>query len=265
MCIFSGNAEVSGTRIFSRLNEDNKQFLAYQMTFSAKEPLAMILPIPVNVQSEEDCEFKTINLEKYPIFFDDIDILFITKNVYLSRSFNDDDCCSMDTLAIQKVGCYDLSFVPKFSDFDRLDKRFRLPEIVKSISEYEKYSFVVCQLREGSMEIHPIAFEFKSSNREKTFFPTIHVHNGTMPETEEFDHTLYAQTYHDRIGMESWNIQNTEIAKENTKEWYEWSGPVSLYDADQNLVDKSLGLIDKDYVFWKRNIKGDQENKDIWF
>ena len=48
MCMFSGNVvDVANTRIFARDAKQNNQFLVYEMTFTAAEDLAMILPIPV--------------------------------------------------------------------------------------------------------------------------------------------------------------------------------------------------------------------------
>ena len=46
MCCFSGPVQsVSNTRIFARNSGLTNQFLVYEMNFSAKDDLAMILPI----------------------------------------------------------------------------------------------------------------------------------------------------------------------------------------------------------------------------
>lgn len=69
MCCFSGPVfDVSQTRIFARWLPHTKPFrqvLAYQMQFSAKQDLAMILPIPVAPGTAEDA-VKFLDLSKEP-------------------------------------------------------------------------------------------------------------------------------------------------------------------------------------------------------
>src|SRR5436190_23735341 len=72
MCCFTRPVQdVSDTKIFARFGEGVTQFLAYSMSLTAKEDLAMVLPIPVVKGSGEDA-VKFINLEKYPQLFDDL-------------------------------------------------------------------------------------------------------------------------------------------------------------------------------------------------
>ena len=52
MCIFTGPAEVSGTKIYARVAGDH-QFLAYEMTFAAETHLAMVLPPPAPPKSPQ--------------------------------------------------------------------------------------------------------------------------------------------------------------------------------------------------------------------
>ena len=48
MCCFSRPVPyVSGTKIFARATEDDRQALVYSMSVAAAEELAMILPLPV--------------------------------------------------------------------------------------------------------------------------------------------------------------------------------------------------------------------------
>src|SRR5262245_38224377 len=69
MCCFSRRVEkVANTNIFARASKDGRQFLVYNMLLSTKEDLAMILPIPVPKNTDEEA-VKFINLEKYPDFF----------------------------------------------------------------------------------------------------------------------------------------------------------------------------------------------------
>src|SRR5262245_43316668 len=72
MCCFSKEVQkVSNTNIFARTSKDQGQYLVYSMQLSAKEELAMILPIPTPKKSKEDA-VKFISLEKYPKFFEDM-------------------------------------------------------------------------------------------------------------------------------------------------------------------------------------------------
>lgn len=72
MCCFSGPVnDVAATRIFARMAEGGRQILAYEMTFAADAPVAMILPIPTPPRSAED-SVRFISLEKYPKLFDDL-------------------------------------------------------------------------------------------------------------------------------------------------------------------------------------------------
>src|SRR5260370_22424806 len=72
MCCFSRPVErVTNTHIFARSGKEGRQFLVYSMTLSAKEELAMILPIPVPKESKDDA-VRFVNLEKYPDLFADM-------------------------------------------------------------------------------------------------------------------------------------------------------------------------------------------------
>ena len=54
MCCFSKPVtHVSGTSIFARTAEAGRQFLVYSMSIEAKEDLAMVLPLPVKLGSDE--------------------------------------------------------------------------------------------------------------------------------------------------------------------------------------------------------------------
>ncbi len=72
MCCFSRPVElVADTQIFARDSRDGRQFLVYSMKMSAKEDLAMILPLPVPKGVKEDA-VRFINLEKYAKFLTDL-------------------------------------------------------------------------------------------------------------------------------------------------------------------------------------------------
>ena len=72
MCCFSRPVDiVANTNIFARPSKDGRQFLVYSMTLSAKDDLAMILPVPSPKDAKEEA-VKFINLEKYADFFKDM-------------------------------------------------------------------------------------------------------------------------------------------------------------------------------------------------
>jgi hypothetical protein len=199
MCCFSGNvAEVANTNIFARISKFGRQILVYSMKYIADDELAMILPIPTPVYSSSDA-VRFIDLSNYLEFFDHIRSgfphlqLIKNRNNNLTGGIAVDDY--IDTLKVYDVGSYEASFVPNKDDFNYLDKRFRLPDMIWSdLPKYHDYGFVVCKLKPGAKSIHPIAFEFPSREPEKLFFPTLHIHNGRVESKVKFDHILYCQT-----------------------------------------------------------------------
>jgi len=50
---------------------------------------------------------------------------------------------------------------------------------------------------------HPMAFWFPRADRDRVFFPTLHVHDGALHATAHFDHVLYAQTETPLAGWDS--------------------------------------------------------------
>ena len=61
-------------------------------------------------------------------------------------------------------------------------------EIWSKIPAYADYGFAVFQLKALSGTLHPIAFEFDTRLRDTLFFPTIHIHDGTVHAEDAFDH-----------------------------------------------------------------------------
>jgi hypothetical protein len=117
-------------------------------------------------------------------------------------------------LVVHDVGDFEASFVPSPRDFDRLDPRFRLPgDVWDELPEYADWGFCVFKLKRtsargsglfglfkskggpgGGRKIHPMAFELPRRDPSSLFFPTVHVHDGKVHPTAEFDHELYCQT-----------------------------------------------------------------------
>jgi hypothetical protein len=197
MCCFSVNVRsVSKTRIFARLLPENRQALIYSMSLDTPEDVAMILPIPVPPGSGEKA-VRFISFEKYADVFEDIERTFprlvpLGFGGIKSRAL---PAAEDDKLEVQKVGSFDASFVPSIKDFSRLDAQFRLPDGVwEKIGNYAKFGFAVFKLQKGNQTVHPMAFAFPTAMPGRIFFPTVHIHDGKVHKTAEFDHTLFAQT-----------------------------------------------------------------------
>ena len=194
MCCFSRPVHsVTGTKIFARALAKGRQLLAYSMQLHADEAVAMILPLPVPAKSKTDA-VTFINLEKYPTFFDDIAKGF---PVPRGRNWGPAEGKSKGPrgeLKVVDVGSFEASFVPTVKDFERLDERFRLPtEVWKGLPQYRDYGFAVFKLKPGKKKIHPMAFNFPHRTPGKLFFPTVHIHDGTVHKRAGFDHSLYCQ------------------------------------------------------------------------
>lgn len=195
MCCFSGPVEdVAATRIFARMRQPGRQILAYQMMFASRSPVAMILPVPTPPGSAEDA-VRFIDLASYPSLFEDLLAVFMGPP---PRAAGRAAAAAAGgaTLEVKTVGDYVASFVPGLDDFGRLDERFQLPPgTVDAIPGYADFGFVVFQLAAtgGRARAHPMAFEFPTRDTERLFFPTLHVHDGTLPGEARFDHVLYAQ------------------------------------------------------------------------
>jgi hypothetical protein len=244
MCCFSRPiTEVSGTSIFVRF-DGNQQLLAYQMRLSSPEDVAMILPLPtVPGHGEKAAEF--IDLSQARRLFEELSECF---SAYFSLGGGIPR--SGRTLAVHRVGAYEASFVPAVADFARLDPRFRLPDAVLSgLSVYRDYGFAVFKLRKGEGEVHPIALRFASRAADTLFYPTVHVHDGDLPELAEFDHTLYLQAPDfEPMGWEKAPRSVGTVLSLGA------GGPQS----------PTRGLVDGGWPLYRRGIQGTGRNRDTW-
>lgn len=259
MCCFSQPVlSVNNTRIFARLSGQGTQFLAYQMNYESRDPNAMILPLPIQ-QPATDSSLRFIDLKDYDTFFKDLASGFPT----LARSFSigcglPGDPANRSDLEVFEVGNYIASFVPTIQDFDRLDPVFTLPrQTWDRIPEYNDFGFAVFQLAAGSLEPHPMAFEFQSRDN-KVFFPTIHIHDGQVHETEEFDHALYAQ--HAGLDSQVYGYINSDVHDDATG-LIRSAAPAAKFCN----VEKSAGLIDGDLLVHRTFLFGKSRNIDTVF
>lgn len=239
MCCFSGDVKaVTGTQIFARRAELDRQYLVYAMRYDAPSDLAMILPLPVpSCPAESAVQF--IDLSDYPEFFTDL-----ANGFPLPRG---GDSRSAAALEVHVVGSFETSFVPQMSDFGRLDPRFRIPAATwAELPEYSDYGFAVFKLRAGAREVHPMAFSFPTRATNRLFFPTVHIHDGTVQPRAFFDHTLFCQTL-------------------GTARRWQATADSTLWTASKFMkVEKASGLIDAGKIVYRTRIHGHRRNEDSW-
>ncbi|MBY0231956.1 MAG: hypothetical protein K2W96_21950 [Gemmataceae bacterium] len=244
MCCFSRPVEsVSQTNIFARALKDGKQFLAYSMLLKAKEDLAMILPLPTPKDAKEDA-VRFISLEGYPEFFAKLAAAWPPPRGG-DKGAKDGPPKDKPKLKVVEVGAFEASFAPTAKDLGRLDERFRIPQATwDGLPAVKGFGFAVFKLKKGESKVHPMAFEFPRADAKKLFFPTVHIHDGKIHKTAEFDHVLYCQA----------------SGGEDMLKWEESPGIGSgIVD-----VKKAAGLIDGDSHVYRLRLKGRRANEDTW-
>lgn len=260
MCCFSGRVDwVGATRIFARTGQDGHQFIVYQMSYSAKEDLAMILPLPV-AKGTSETSVSFVDLSGYASFFDDVERGFPRPRhitIGIGCSANPPVATSVP-LKVVSVGDYEASYVPTVNDFSRLDERFRLPAATwDKLPAYKSYGFAVFKLRQEKKQIgspeqspfgkqaHPMAFSFPTAYPRVLFFPTVHIHDGKVHETAMFDHLLYCQPATGRsLNSLAWK-ESPKLAKEYMK------------------VEKTKSLIAGDQHCYRLEMSGELANRDV--
>ncbi len=234
MCIFSANANVADTKIFARRAASGGQFLVYSMRYEAEQELAMILPLPTPESAREDA-VRFIDLSGYPTFFEDLDDAFPKPRGGRSLALR-------TPLAVHDVGSFEASFVPTLADFDRLDPRFRLPGTIwDSLPRYATYGFAVFKLKPGAKDVHPMALEMETREPGRLFFPTVHVHDGSISPEADFDHALYCQC----SGSSSF--------------WEPAKVPPAL------TLDRTAGIVVPGETLLRAHMHGTFLNEDVWF
>jgi hypothetical protein len=242
MCCFTGPVRtVRDTRIFAREAEGGAQYVVYEMRVQARNDLAMALPLPVDRKKGETA-VRFINLEGYPEFFRDLNRGFPQLNP--PSAVAREESTSTRTLPVQQVGSYDASFVPTMNDFERLDKRFRLPkQSWDDLPEYGRFGFAVFKLKPGNNRFHPMAFMFEREDRSRLFFPTIHIHDGKFHLMADFDHQLYCQRSGQPLDVLGWEESRGHAAQ--------FSKP-----------EKAGGILDPNEHCHRKTLKGNLPNKD---
>lgn len=230
---------------FRSPSKEGRQYLVYSMHVDAAEDLAMILPIPVPPKSAEDA-VRFINLEKYPEFFSDLRSGFPTPKMAAPPTRGKPPVvAAMKKLEVVAVGSFEASFVPSVADFERLDERFRLPSGVwDQLPQYRDFGFAVFKLKSGDQKVHPMAFEFPRAKPAELFFPTVHIHDGSVKPQARFHHDLYCQ----RSGGE------------NLMAWNESPGVARSF---VRKMDLTFGIVDPGGHCYRRGMVGTFENEDV--
>lgn len=257
MCCFSGPVKsVSNTQIFGRLSGKETQFVVYQMQYESNAQNAMILPIPTASNATED-SVQFFDLKQYDRFFADLHRSFppIQPPPTMSRSV-ENSAVKSPLLKVQEVGDFVASIVPTVSDFSRLNPKFSIsPETWAKIPVYSDYSFVVFQLDKLEGRPHPMAFEFKTRFTDRVFFPTVHIHDGEVHSSEEFDHTLFCQHagfdnavggYTSKIDLQTGWTRSKDLAKKTVD------------------AEKSKGIVSGELLLHRKYIRGTQPNEDTF-
>jgi len=250
MCCFSGKIRsVTNTKIFVRSSANGRQFVVYSMALDSPADVAMILPIPTPPKSPENA-VRFLNLKEYANFFEDMETGFPqsksarggTGTLSLGAP-----APGAKKLVVAQVGSYEASFVPSEKDFARLDARFRLPVSTwASLPIYHDYGFAVFKLKAGAHTIHPMAFEFPRRDPSRLFFPTVHIHDGKVHQTADFDHTLYCQkSAGDRADVKTW-MESFQLSHQFMK------------------MEHTAGIVAPHDHCYKRPIYGRRANTDIY-
>lgn len=253
MCCFSAKTEVFGTSIFARFTGPARQALVYTMQYAAETPTAMILPLPTAVSAGSDA-VRFVALDGYEGFFDDLALGYPAPRPFLSRGMK--SAVSASALPVEKVGDFIASFVPRVEDFDRLDARFAIRRDVWSkVPAYADYGFAVFQLEQLSGAPHPIALEFTTRMPETLFFPTVHIHDGSVHAKDQFDHVLYAQ--HPTLDAKAGSYDGP-TSEANATGFVRSEGVARTFAR----TDLAKGIVDGDLLVHRKTMKGLLPNQD---
>jgi hypothetical protein len=114
----------------------------------------------------------------------------------------------------------------------------------EKLPQYKDFGFAVFKLKKpekGEQKVHPMAFEFPREDKDVLFFPTVHIHDGSVPEKAGFDHSLFCQTTDaPRNWEESPGLADTIVKVKETK-----------------------GIVDPNAHVYRKRMVGEFENKDV--
>jgi hypothetical protein len=103
----------------------------------------------------------------------------------------------------------------------------------------------------GERNYHPMAFSFPRRDRDRLFFPTVHVHDGRVMAEAAFDHALYCQTADGR---------------EPVDEGGSWSRAPGIIDPTMagGPVGTAAPWLEKGAPLYRKELRGDLPNADTW-
>lgn len=246
--LFQRPVHVSATNILARMIAPGVQGLAYGMNLETREPVAMVLPLPVAPGSGEHA-VTFVDLSAEPQMFVQLAQLFEFMQPAARKGGFSFPSRSAPTLVVHRVGSFVASYVPTRADFARLDPRFRLPDVLfDAVPHYADYGFAVFQLEPGKVTVHPMAMTFPTRDPQRLFFPTVHVHDGRFHPKAKFDHALYYQT-----------PRRTAVGEVLPFSGFEgdavaWTTPAKAYE----------GLAVAGQAIMRRRLRGKLANADTW-
>jgi hypothetical protein len=262
MCCFAKPVDSgSDTQIFARLTGDSQQAIVYQMQFKTAHDNAMILPLPVKPNSGE-AAVSFVSLKKYGNFFKDLDAAFPQPRPSSFGGYGARSAPPPAALKIHNVGDFIASYVPTVDDFDRLDAQFVIPkESWQQVGGYDDFGFAVFQLKTRSGKPHPMAFTFKSRWNDRVFFPTVHIHDGKVHATEDYDHSLYLQNSSEDIAeaVEAASLGIFEQHKHLRPKWESSHLPADTFCK----VQATHGIVAPNLSVYRLRLKGNYVNTDI--
>lgn len=261
---------VGGTNIFARARGD-AQALIYGMNITASDSVAMVLPLPTPPGVGEDA-VRFVDLSGYANVFVDLNECFPPVMPPMPRGGGgfSGGAPVKAVLQVHEAGDFEASFVPTIEDIDRIDPRFRLPEgIWDALPQYRDWSFAVFQLRDvaepprglrrvfGGLRpktIHPMALEFPRRFTDRLFFPTVHLHDGTVHPHDAFDHALFWQQNSADANGRFWSQTPTYTTTLDT-----------VVTANEHVdIEAARGLIDGESRVYRQNLAGLLPNQDHW-
>lgn len=239
MCIITDEIEsVNQTNILIAYDNTTKeQLVVYSnQTVNHVRDNYMILPVPSNA-------VHFINLEKNKTIFKTLENLFKTRHTdgYLSKGYSQD--FSANSIKYFDVGSYDVYVV---SDIETIKKNFKINEkVLNELSnmyenplEKNKFSYIMCKLKNDKVEYHPLAYAFKA-DKNNLFVPTKHLH-------------IHNNNYHDHFSVNIFNNKSHSIFK-NIESWdhkiYIYNLKDITYKDNTKLLEHVMNDIKKHTVF----------------
>ena len=204
MCILASPVKsVANTRIFVGYDDSRtRQLTVYSMSVQLQQRTgkgnAMILPVPTGLLAATSIQ--PVDLSDTPDFFQP----FVERFQVRSRSLSLSTGLDRDSLAVIRVGNYDVSIVPTVDDVKRLN-----PDVFAVSAETERTlrknypnrcAFLVAQLR-VSGDFHPLGYTHPLVGGH-LFVPTRHEHGNTSATaTADWDHEIFYLTARDPVTM----------------------------------------------------------------